>query len=187
MAEHPPVSVGLTRIWSSESGNIDHVTSQTPKLATRSSHAWPLIDSFPLPLKFPSCLVLPHLSADNTWIAHSRRLTPQVRASSIAVKPTGTHNACDTAGPLVRDSCFAGLAFYCVYNHSGLLPYVPLFSFCPRPLLDRLLHRLARSIHVHNPSRPAPAKQARIQLQLPFLFPFACVHLKYFLRLLRIP
>ena len=51
------------------------------------------------------------------------------------------------------------------------------FSFCPRPPPPPL----TRSIHVHNPPRLAPAKQARIEPHLPFLFPFACVRLKYFL------
>ena len=55
-------------------------------------------------------------------------------------------------------------------------------------LLDpRLLHRLTRSVYVHNPPRLAPAKQARIQPHFPFIFPFTCIRLKPFLHPLRIP
>ena len=101
-----------------------------PFTCPHPSHTLPLVDSFPLPLKFPSHLILPHPAADHMWVIHSCRPTPPVCASLIAVKPTVMHNPCDTAGHLVWDSCCTGLAFYCVYNHSGLLPYIPLFSFC---------------------------------------------------------
>ena len=60
-----------------------------------------------------------------------------------------------------------------------------MFLYSP-PVLDHCLHCLVCSVHVHNPPRLAPAKQVRIQPHFPFLFPFACVRLKHFLRPLRI-
>ena len=61
------------------------------------------------------------------------------------------------------------------------------FLYSPSALDYRFLHRLACSVHVHNPPRLGPAKQARIQPHFPFLFLFACVYLKHFLRPVRIP
>ena len=61
------------------------------------------------------------------------------------------------------------------------------FLYSPSVLDHRFLHRLACSVHVHNPPRLGPAKQARIQPHFPFLFPFACVYHKHFLRPVRIP
>jgi len=170
-------------IWQHRPRDVLKLATHLTFTRPRPSHASPWIDSFPLPLEFPSHLVPPHLTADETWIAHSRRPTPQVRASSIAVyQPSCTMRTTPPNASLEihvsPDSHFTVYRF--IQDSFHMFLYSPF-------VLDHHLHRLARSVHVHDPPRLTPAKQARIQPHFPFIFPFACVRLKHFLCPLQIP
>jgi len=96
---------------------------------------------------------------------HAQRATPPVASFGIHVSPDSHF----TVYRIIQDS-------------------FRMFLYSPSVLDPQLLHRLARSVYVHDPPHltPPTGKQARIQPHFPFLFPFACVRFKHFLPL-RIP
>ena len=99
---------------------------------------------------------------------------PQVRATSTAVilASLATCMTARQSSPRLGFTFRRTRILLCIQAFRTPL-YVLYSPFVPE-------HRLAHSVHVHNPPRLAPTKQARIQPHFPFLFPLACVRLKSF-------